>query len=75
MFKLSIVQVINAAIVLAVPNNSVVEISRFTSALPSIPSLASNLHDGVHFVTSPHRDVALKGSYRSMVSVKIRLTP
>jgi hypothetical protein len=58
LFKLSIVQVINAAIVLAVPNNSVIEISRFTSALPSIPP--SNVHEGVHFVTSPHRDVALK---------------
>ena len=33
-----------------------------------------NLHDGGHFVTSPNRDVALKGSYRCMVSLKIRST-
>jgi hypothetical protein len=73
---LSIVLPVNASIELAVPNNSVVEMKPFIIAiyesLPSIPLLASNLHDGGHFVTSPNRDVAFKGSYRCMVSLKIR---
>ena len=73
---LSIVLLVNAPMELAVP--SVVEMKPVIIAIcecvPQYPAIALNLHTGRHFVTSPHRDVAFKGSYRCMVFLKIRST-